>query len=182
MDRNVMLERLRWVATAKPGTYPLPEWLGPSGDWSRGLAELATAALDAIPRWRPTAATSDAKRMGDDMDELITELRERVVMGGRIGHIYDDELERLVGAIPVWRPIAEAPIPPHEAVPTYWIWRCMIQDEEANVYAGFVRYVDAQSRGRSARILRWYEGVPHRYAQIAKPRYFIPLPQPRKDP
>jgi hypothetical protein len=103
--------------------------------------------------------------------------------GGGIGDIYRDELEQLVSAIPVWRPIDEAPIPDHELVPIYWHYPCMIQDEAGVVYAGFARYATGTNTRSPtpARVLRWYEGISQRYAQILKPRYYQPLPQPRKD-
>lgn len=82
---------------------------------------------------------------------------------------------------PDWRPIAEAPIPPPEGLPIYWIYPCLLQTETGDVVAGFARYVDTNARGVSPRVLRWYEGVSQRYAMVPKPKYFMPLPQPRKD-
>ena len=113
-----------------------------------------------------------------DRNAMTKEIRERIVLGGGIGHIREDELDTILGD---WRPIAEAPIPPPDGLPVYWIYRCLIQDTDRNVMAGFVRYIDQTSRGRSPRVLRWYEGVSQRYAIIPNPKYFMPLPVARED-
>ena len=132
-----------------------------------------------------------------DRNAMTKEIRERIVLGGGIGHIREDEIDAVVleaeaavteGAVKWmreqragWRPIAEAPIPPPDGLPVYWIYRCLIQDTDRNVMAGFVRYIDQTSRGRSPRVLRWYEGVSQRYAIIPNPKYFMPLPVARED-
>lgn len=108
-----------------------------------------------------------------------------MIEGGPEWFVNEFDDADLIGALRLahamrWRPIDEAPIPDHEHVPIYWLFPCLIQDEAGVVYAGFARYASTNSRG-SNRVLRWYEGVSQRYAQILHPRYFMSLPQPRKD-
>lgn len=97
------------------------------------------------------------------------------------------ELDRTKGLLSqlmeewTWRPIAEAPIPPPDGLPIYWSYACLIQTVGGRVAAGFVRYVDRTTRGRSPRVLRWYEGVPQSYTVVPDPKYFMPLPAKRED-
>ncbi|QOZ69333.1 hypothetical protein [Bradyrhizobium arachidis] len=45
MDRSTMLERLKWLAEAEPGTPP-PNWI--EENWACSIPEVAQAALAEI--------------------------------------------------------------------------------------------------------------------------------------
>jgi hypothetical protein len=55
MDIKELRAKLEWLATAKVGD-PLPDWLGgPDFGWGPPISEIAAAALDRLPNWRPVA-------------------------------------------------------------------------------------------------------------------------------
>lgn len=179
LDRETMLERLEWFANEGYGNE-MPDWLAPNV-WGKSVAELATAALDelkdadmlvdlrhsadmlAIARWRQAAPGRELKQ--PDHTDLCVWLLDQ---------------HRAIE----WRPIAEAPIPPLREAPIGFIFNCMIQTARGIVGEGCARYVsDGRVRGSKNRpILRWYYGDGTRSGNVCHdPRYFQPLPQPRKD-
>lgn len=110
--------------------------------------------------------------------ELLDQLRERTVVGGGIGLIYADELAR-VGILPVWRPIATAPVPPREEL-RWGRWRCLLTDRKGTVVAGFAAYARIQGKADRWR-LQWYAGNGIDTAMFGNkvfvPTHWMPLPK-----
>jgi hypothetical protein len=174
-------KRLEWVANAKAGQdFPrdLFESEEAPGSWAAAMSAMAQAALDeiadqersfdlrhsadmlAIARWRQAASGRELKQ--PDHTDLCVWLLDQ---------LYDR-----------WRPVAEAPIPePQEG----FIFICLLQTERGIVGEGCARYVRLRSRGSKTGefVLRWYLGYGGRETRVCEdPKYFMPLPQPRKDP
>lgn len=50
MTRDELIERLTWIANAKPG-QPMPDWLGGNtNNWGPPLSDLARRTIDTIKR------------------------------------------------------------------------------------------------------------------------------------
>lgn len=49
LTREQVIERLTWIATAKPGD-PLPEWMNETGGWGYPLSTVAASALAIITK------------------------------------------------------------------------------------------------------------------------------------
>lgn len=84
-----------------------------------------------------------------------------------------------------WEPIKDAPVPAWdspEARPSYFTWQCLLQlptnhpDAEPWITSGEAYYV-AAPRSTERRILRWRDG----HGRQCFPKYWMPLPAPRKD-
>lgn len=84
----------------------------------------------------------------------------------------ENEIKKL---IPVWRPIAEAPIPPYLEAPSYYRYRALIQTEEGDVFGGWAGWANS-GKGQ---VVRWYSSHGDRWVRDAK--YFMPMPAPRID-
>lgn len=93
-----LVERLKAIADMKPGTMPgeMPKWMqavGITNFWSFAIAitetcREAAAVLDGI------GELAEATKRNT---ELLKLLKERVILGGGIGHIHEDELAKLQG-------------------------------------------------------------------------------------
>lgn len=189
MDSKTMIERLKWLANAGYGNE-MPDWLGPNV-WGKSISELATAALEtitaqeeAIERLHDVRGVASIDR--DRFDELVGRLIDSQHYQSTTTPWGIRNILAVAGyvAVPAWRPIAEAPIPPPSEAPDGFIFNCMLQNAGGVVGEGCARYVsDGRVRGsRHVRILRWYFGDGTRESRVcAGPRYFMPLPQPRKD-
>ena len=95
---------------------------------------------------------------------------------------------RFRALIPVWSPIATAPVPSHARLKD-GRWHCLMQDAKGTVRSGFAAYMQAR-RGNAIRrshakqptiyALQWYtESTRTGRGRVFKPSYWMPLPEPR---
>jgi hypothetical protein len=58
MTREMIIERLTWVAKAKPGDMQ-PPWMGRPGDWASPLSSLAQETLNLIEHYEKVLKDSN---------------------------------------------------------------------------------------------------------------------------
>lgn len=71
-----------------------------------------------------------------------------------------------------WRPINTAPVEPAEKVPSYYQFRCLLQNARGEVGEGWGYYVKL-GRATSHKTLRWANALGQ-----CHPKYWMPLPAP----
>lgn len=102
------------------------------------------------------------------------EIRERIVVGGGIGHIREPELDLLL--TPDWRPIAEAPIPPHNPARSWEYYPFLLQLVSGHVCEGYAQWRRPSGRNSAPTpVLKWRNRL-----GAVTPEFFMPLPK-KKD-
>lgn len=132
----------------------------PIEEWTL-LEKLAFIASVPIPE-DADPETKMARRMVSDAFDEIQRLREAVEPAVRI--ITADE----------WRPIDTAPVEPGHTVPSYYRFRCLLQDGRDEVFEGAAYYVKV-GRATTHPTLRWQNAMQRQ----CFPKFWKPLPAPK---
>jgi hypothetical protein len=185
-----LLEKLAEIAGTKPGSS-MPQCLGGPNviNWAEPMNMIAQEAFDEIQRLRGGYPA--------DLADPVAALRERAAGYETLlkepqwspmrSHIEPDidmlrgaaaEIERLRDPHPVeidWMPMDTAPVEPAHTVPSYYRFRCMLQDARGEVFEGAGYYVKL-GRATTHQTLRWQNAA----RRQVFPKFWKPLPAPEK--
>jgi hypothetical protein len=84
-----------------------------------------------------------------------------------------DEIVRLRAEVTDWQPLDTAPVEPAHTVPSYYRFRCLLQDQQGHVFEGAAYFVKPKPHLEPQ--LRWKSAADRQVF----PKFWKPLPAPK---